>query len=88
MIDTVQRLAAIMAAERAQDPDQVMLTTHEIRRANNWPDRLRLALVLVAQKLRAAVVYVRDFDHGQPGFAQTTASYHLNTPLYDGGPPA
>jgi hypothetical protein len=72
---------------RVQGADQVTLTTNEIRRANNVPDRFRLALVLVAHEAATEVVYVRDFDYGQPGFAQTAASYNLHTLLQYGGLP-
>ncbi len=80
-------LTFIEVKGRVQGADQVTLTTNEIRRANNVPDRFRLALVLVAQASATELVYVRDFDYGQPGFAQTAASYNLHTLLQYGGPP-
>jgi hypothetical protein len=72
---------------RMQGADQVTLTINEIRRANNVPENFRLALVLVEHDRPAKVVYVRDFAYGQPGFAQTAASYHLHTMVHYGGPP-
>ena len=72
---------------RVQGADQVTLTTNEIRRANNVPESFRLALVLVEREIPAEVVYVCDFEYGQPGFAQTAASYHLQSLVHYGGPP-
>ena len=72
---------------RAVGADQVTLTTNEIRRANNVPEQFLLAVVLVENDVGSDPVYVRDFDFGEPGFAQTSASFHLSTLLQHGGPP-
>ena len=66
---------------------QVTLTTNEIRRANNVPEQFRLAVVLVENDTGSDPIYVRGFDFGEPGFAQTSASYKLDTILKHGGPP-
>ena len=73
---------------RSIDADQVILTTNEIRRANNVSEQFRLAVVLVKADQLERVVYVRDFDFGQPGFAQTSASYSLSSLLERGGDPS
>ncbi len=72
---------------RMKDAEKVTLTTNEIRRANNVPKQFRLAVVLVADDAASDPVYVRGFDFGEPGFAQTSASYKLATILTHGGPP-
>jgi len=51
------------------------------------PESFRLALALVEREIPAEVVYVCDFEYGQPGFAQTAASYHLQSLVQYGGPP-
>jgi SNF2 family DNA or RNA helicase len=81
-------LVFIEVKGRAKGADQVTLTTNEIRRANNVPEQFRLAVVLVENNTASDVVYVRDFDFGEPGFAQASSSYYLNTLLQHGGPPA
>ncbi len=63
------------------------LTVNEIRRANNVPDQFRLAVVLVENDSGGDPVYIRDFDFGEPGFAQTAASFNLATLLKHGGAP-
>ncbi len=72
---------------RALGADQVTLTYNEIRCANNVPEKFRLAIVLVDGDRVQSPVYVRDFDYGQPSFAQTSSSYRLDTLLEHGGPP-
>jgi hypothetical protein len=60
---------------RAAGADQVTLTRTEILCARNEPERFRLALVLVADGRAAEPVYVQGYDFGQPGFAQTSATF-------------
>ena len=72
---------------RANGADQVTLTTNEIRRANNVPEQFRLAIVVVENDAGGEPVYVRDFDFGEPGFAQTSASFSLGILLKHGGAP-
>jgi hypothetical protein len=66
---------------RANGADPVTLTTNEIRRANNVPEQFRLAVALVEGDSGRQPVYVRDFGSGQPGFAQTSASFNQGTLL-------
>ncbi|MCC6523418.1 MAG: DUF3883 domain-containing protein [Polyangiaceae bacterium] len=72
---------------RLNDADTVTLTRSEILCALNTPDRFRLAIVLVEGGVGKAPVYVTQFDFGQPGFAQTSATYGLSQLLAHGGPP-
>jgi len=55
--------------------------------ALNEPERFRLALVVVEAGQAQKPVYVRDFDFGQPGFAQTSSTYSLASLLASGGNP-
>ena len=73
---------------RSAGSDQVTLTRTEVLCALNEPDRFRLAIVVVDGETAQPPVYVREFDFGQPGFAQTAASYNLKVLLDHGGPPA
>ena len=63
------------------------LSTNKIRRANNVPEPFRLAIVMVESDAGSDPIYVRDFDFGEPGFAQIGSSYSLSTLLARGGPP-
>ena len=45
-------------------------------------------VVLVKDDSPQQVVYVRDFDYGQPGFAQDQSTYNLNALLQYGGLPS
>lgn len=73
---------------RMNGADQVTLTTNEIRRANNVPEQFRLAVVLVENDELKELLYIREFDFGEPGFAQTSASFNLPRLLQFGGPPS
>ena len=68
--------------------DRLTMYRTEVLCALNEPERFRLAIVLVEDGAAAEPVYVRDFDYGQPGFAQTYSTYSLNALLAAGGPPA
>lgn len=72
---------------RLAHADSVNLTRNEILCALNAPDRFRLAIVLVENGVAKQPVYVTNFDFGQPGFAQTGATYALKQLLDHGGPP-
>jgi hypothetical protein len=72
---------------RLAHADSVTLTRNEILCALNAPDRFRLAIVLVENGVARHPVYVTNFDFGQPGFAQTGATYALKQLLDHGGPP-
>ena len=72
---------------RLAGADSVTLTRNEILCALNAPDRFRLAIVLVENGVAKPPVYVTNFDFGQPGFAQTGATYGLKQLLDHGGPP-
>lgn len=72
---------------RDSEAKNVILTKNEILRALNVPDRFRLAIVLVDGKVAQPPVYVREFDWGQPGFAQTHSTFTLAALLSVGTPP-
>ncbi len=86
--DSEGRLVFVEVKGRVADADMVSLTTNEVRKANNSPDQFRLAIVLVESDQPERVVYVRDFDFGQPGFAQTSAAYNLGSLIDHGAPPS
>ncbi|MBK7583791.1 MAG: DUF3883 domain-containing protein [Myxococcales bacterium] len=72
---------------RLAHADSVTLTRNEILCALNAPERFRLAIVLIENGVARPPVYVTHFDFGQPGFAQTNATYSLKHLLDCGGPP-
>jgi len=73
---------------RAKGASNVTLTANEIRCALNVPERFRLAIVQVEGDQGSDPVYVTEYDYGQPGFAQTSATYPLNSLLQHGSAPA
>ena len=75
--DKQGKLYFIEVKGRAAGADQITLTRTEILCALNEPERFRLALVMVEDDRAGEPLYVRDFDFGQPGFAQTSSSYSL-----------
>ncbi len=86
--DTQDGLVFLEVKGRVAGADKVSLTANEIRKANNVPERFRLAVVLLQDDTPQSITYVRDFDFGQPGFAQTSAAYSLSALLAHGGPPS
>ncbi len=72
---------------RAAGQDNVTLTRTEILCGLNEPEKFRLALVVVENGVAQPPVYVRGFDWGQPGFAQTSSTYSLGSLLAQGGEP-
>ncbi len=85
--DSEGRLVFLEVKGRVAGADNVSLTTNEIRKANNVPEQFRLAVVVVEKDEIQSLVYVRNFDYGQPGFAQTSAAYSLGSLLQQGQPP-
>ncbi len=81
------KLRFIEVKGRDSEAKNVILTKNEILRALNVPDRFRLAIVLVDGKVAQPPVYVREFDWGQPGFAQTHSTFTLAALLSVGTPP-
>jgi len=73
---------------RAAGADHVTLTRTEILCALNEPERFRLAVVLVEDDRAKPPVYVKDYDFGQPGFAQTNATFPIQSLLKYGGTPS
>ena len=71
--------------------DSVTLTKNEILCALNKRDQFRLAIVIVdgtsTEPSVRAPVYVSDLNLGNPGFAQTTATYQLEALLAEGRAP-
>ena len=86
--DVEGRLIFLEVKGRVAGADMVSLTTNEIRKANNVPNQFRLAIVLVAHDQPERLIYVRNFDYGQPGFAQTSAAYSLASLIDHGAPPS
>ena len=82
-----QHLYFVEVKGRLAHADSVCLTRNEILCALNAPERFRLAIVLVENGVARDPVYVTNFDFGQPGFAQTNATYDLKRLLDHGGPP-
>ena len=70
---------------RAAGNDMVTLTRTEVLCALNEPGKFRLAVVVVEDGKAKIPVYIRDYDFGQPGFAQTSSTYPLGTLLAHGG---
>ncbi len=73
---------------RQKDASHVTITKGEILFANNNPESHILGVVLVAGDDVDGPFYVRDFDYGQPGFAQTSASFRLKSLIDHGEEPA
>ena len=65
----------------------ITLTKNEILAALNSADRFRLVIVEVDGDEVSAPIYIEGFDFGQPGFAQTAASYNMSVLLEHGGAP-
>ncbi|HHH28769.1 MAG TPA: DUF3883 domain-containing protein, partial [Polyangiaceae bacterium] len=82
------QLLFIEVKGRQAGASTVTLTKNEILAALNSAERFRLAIVEVDGDDVRAPVYVRGFDFGQPGFAQTSANFDLTTLLKYGGEPA
>ena len=78
------RLMFIEVKGRADGADWVTLTRNEILCAKNASDRFVLAVVVVEGETAKAPVYVKGFDFGEPGFAQTSATYQLSALLHQG----
>ena len=72
---------------RAGDLDHVTLSRTEVLCALNEPDKFRLPIVVVDRGQASAPLYVRGFDFGQPGFAQTGSTYSLGSLLAHARPP-
>jgi len=73
---------------REKGATSVTLTKNEILCARNQPEQFRLAIVLVDREGAKAPVYVRDYDFGQPGFEQTSATFPLGALLRCGARPS
>ena len=85
---TTGELYFIEVKGRSGDSDQVTLYRTEVLCALNEPKKFRLAVVVVEDGKAGEPVYVRDFDFGQPGFAQTYSTYSLARLLKAGGHPS
>lgn len=72
---------------RAGGDDMPTIPRSEVLCALNEPERFRLAIVVVESDQAKLPVYVRRFDSGQPGFAQTSSTFSLAVLLAQGGPP-
>ena len=71
----------------ASSNDHISITRTEILCALNEPEKFRLAVVLVEDGAAKPPVYIRHYDYGQPGFAQTGSTYSLANLLKHGGKP-
>ena len=73
---------------RSQGQGEVTLTKNEILCSRNKRDTFRLAIVQVGRDGSvAAPRYVRDFEFGEPDFAETTRNYSLIRLLENAGEP-
>lgn len=81
-------LAFVEVKGRSGGQDQVTLSRTEVLCALNEPDKFRLAIVRVEGGAAQAPVYVRRFDWGQPGFAQTSSTFSLASLLAKGAGPS
>ena len=72
---------------REDGATSVTLTKNEILCARNQPEQFRLAIVLVDREGAKPPVYVQDYDFGQPGFAQTSATFPMAALLRQGREP-
>ncbi|RMG95850.1 MAG: DUF3883 domain-containing protein, partial [Deltaproteobacteria bacterium] len=81
-------LVFIEVKGRQAGASTVTLTKNEILAALNTAERFRLAIVEVDGDTVKEPIYVRGFDFGQPGFAQTSANFDLATLRKHGGQPA
>jgi len=86
--DADGRLHFIEVKGRGGGDDHVSLTRTEVLCALNEPEKFRLAVVMVADGKAKEPAYIRGFDWGQPGFAQTSSTYSLASLLAAGGSPA
>ena len=73
---------------RAGSGDHVTMSRSEVLCALNEPEQFRLAVVVIEDDKAQEPVYVRGFDFGQPGFAQTSSTYSLQSLLAHGGKPS
>jgi len=86
---TTGELFFVEVKGRADGAGDVTLTRTEVLCALNEPEKFRLAVVVVEPGGKVhPPVYVRRFDFGQPGFAQTSSSYSRSALLADGGEPS
>jgi hypothetical protein len=65
----------------------VTLTKTEIHCSRNKPEQWRLALVVVDDSGARAPRYLVDHQFPEPGFAETTRSFHLPSLLERAGDP-
>lgn len=82
------QLLFIEVKGRADTQDHVTLCRTEVLCGLNEPEKFRLAIVQIDGGRAETPVYVRRFDWGQPGFAQTSSTYSLSTLLKRGGRPS
>jgi hypothetical protein len=85
---TSGQLVFVEVKGRAGTQDQVTLTRTEVLCGLNEPEKFRLAIVLIEDSQARGPVYVRGFDWGQPGFAQTSSTFSLASLLARGGSPS
>ncbi|MCD6498898.1 MAG: DUF3883 domain-containing protein [Deltaproteobacteria bacterium] len=84
---TTGQLLFLEVKGRQAGASTVTLTKNEILAGLNSAERFRLAVVEVDGDEVKPPIYVQGFDFGQPGFAQTSASFDLSTLLKYGGEP-
>ena len=82
------RIYFVEVKGRTPGTDYLTLTRTEVLCALNEPEKFRLVIVLVEGAKAADPVYIRGFDFGQPGFAQTASTYSLSSLLARGGVPS
>jgi len=72
---------------RWHDRTDITLTKTEIHCSRNKPTQWRLALVVIDESGARAPRYLADHDFPEPGFAETTRSFHLPSLLQRAGDP-
>ncbi|MDY0062452.1 MAG: helicase-related protein [Myxococcota bacterium] len=82
------QLVFIEVKGRGPGVDQLTMTRTEVLCGLNEPEKFRLAIVQVEGDQARSPVYVRGFDWGQPGFAQTSSTFSLASLLTHGEGPS
>ena len=72
---------------RAAGKNEVTLTRTELLASRQWPERWRLALVVVGEGGAKAPRYLTDHSFAEPDFEETSRTFQLNPLLEKAGEP-
>ena len=72
---------------RAAGKNEVTLTRTELLASRQWPERWRLALVVVGEGGAKAPRYLTDHSFAEPDFEETSCIFQLNPLLEKAGEP-